>query len=180
MRGRDGQKRHNGPSPGVIRIARSGVHRGRPAARGLPLKTVVVDWRAIASHFDGNRYDRAAGDALGEALAFLRQVELCRMDLTVETDQAMLRDLRRRTDVVLNEPGWAPLVELVLRLVPGMDDAMGPAQLEQLHRATARRGSSTMTWCRSMLSVLYPWLAYQLIARAPRFTPNLAGFTGSA
>lgn len=150
------------------------------AARGLPLKTVVVDWRAIASHVDGDKYDRAAGDGLGEAIAFLQQVERCCMDLAVETDQAMLRDLRRRTDLLLSQPGWASLVELVLRIVPGMDGAVGPAQLEQLHRATARRGSSTMTWYRSMLSVLYPWMAYQLIARAPRFTPNLEGFTGSA
>lgn len=150
------------------------------AARGLPLKAVMPDWRAIASYVDGDKYDRAGGDGLGAILAFLEQVERCCMDLTIETDDAMLRELRRRTDIVLNQPGWAPLVELVLGIVPGMDDAMGPAQLEQLHRATARRGSSIMTWYRSMLSVLYPWLAYQLIARAPRFTPNLAGFTGNA
>lgn len=140
----------------------------------------MPEWRAIASHVDGDRYDRAAGDKLGAVLAFLQQVESCCLDLTIETDDAMLRELRRRADIVLAQPGWAPLVELVLRIAPGMDDAMGPAQVEQLHRATARRGSSIMTWYRSMLSVLYPWLAYQLIARAPRFTPNLAGFTGSA
>ena len=126
------------------------------AARGLPLKAVVAEWRATASHVEGDRYDRAAGDGLGAVLAFLQQVECCCMDLTVETDQAMLLELRRRVDIVLGQPGRAPLVKLVLRIVPGMDDAMGPAQLEQLHRATARRGSSTMTWCRSMLSVLYP------------------------
>nr|WP_295884951.1 hypothetical protein [uncultured Devosia sp.] len=150
------------------------------AARGLPLKTVMPEWRAIASHVDGDKYDRAAGDGLGPVLAFLQQVEGCCLDLTIETDDAMLRELRRRIDIVLNQPGWAPLVELVMGLVPGMAGAMGPAQLEQLHRATASRGGSTMTWYRSMLSVLYPWLAYQLIARAPRFTPNLAGFTGNA
>lgn len=150
------------------------------AIGGMPLKAVMADWRSVAAYVDGDRYDRAAGDGLGAVLAFLQQVESCCLDIGVETDQAMLQELRRRADILLNQPGWAPLVELVLRIVPGMEDAMGPGQLEQLHRATARGGSSLMTWYRSMLGVHYPWLTYQLIARAPRFTPNLAGFTGNA
>lgn len=156
-------------------------HRIRAyAAAALPLKTVLPAWRSIAAYVEGDKFDRAISDGVGEVLAFLQQVELCCLDLMVETDTAMLDELRRRTGIVLGRWGWAPLVALVEKLVPDFTSIMTQAQAAQLRKATSENGGSQLSWWVSMLAILYPWLSYDLLAKAPKFAPKLPGLGGTA
>ncbi|WP_137152245.1 hypothetical protein [Devosia sp. FKR38] len=156
-------------------------HRIRAnAAAGQPLKMVLPAWRSIAAFVDGDKYERAIGSGVGDVLAFLQLVELCCIDLTVETDTAMLDDLRRRTDLVLGHWGWAPLVALVEKLVPAFPSIMTRAQATQLRKATSEHGGSQLSRWVSMLAILYPWLSYHLLAKAPKFAPKLPQLSGTA
>jgi hypothetical protein len=157
-----------GPDRSAIRQA---------AGASQTLRTVGLHWTRIANAIRGSSIEAAIPDDVGLVLAFLAQVE--RFATAAPADRAGRRpELQKRLDDLLSGRHglhWAPLVELACKAIPGLMPALSPTNLARLnaHRTASNTVRPLLRWHAGMLCVLFPWLGFRLLAKAPRHLPQL-------
>lgn len=157
-----------GPDRSAIRCA---------ASADQSLRTVGLHWTRIAEAIRASRIEAAISDDVGPVLAFLALVE--RWVTAAPADRPVkLPELQRRLDSLLaarHGLHWAPLVEVVCKTIPALVPALSPANLARLnaHRTAADTVRPLLRWHAGMLCVLFPWVAFRLMAKAPKHLPQL-------
>ena len=157
-----------GPDRSAIRQA---------AGAGQNLRAVGLHWSRIAEAIHGSSTGAAISDDVGLVLAFLAQVE--RFATAATADRAARQpQLQRRLDGLLSGPHglhWAPLVEVACKTIPMLMPALSPTNLARLnaHRTAPATVRPLLRWHAGMLCVLFPWLGFRLLAKAPRHLPQL-------
>ncbi|KKC34218.1 hypothetical protein [Devosia psychrophila] len=70
----------------------------------------------------------------------------------------------------------------VIKVWPVIETAMSPANTARLHRLQTHTGvvRPFLRWHASMLAVLFPWLGYRLLVKAPKYGPSLRLSAGRA
>jgi hypothetical protein len=147
------------------------------AGAGQNLRTVGLHWTRIANAVRGSSIEAAIADDVDAVLAFLAQVE--RFATAAPADRpAKLPELHKRLDALLTGRHglhWAPLVELACKSIPAVMPALSPANVARLndHRTSAGTVRPLLRWHAGMLCVLFPWLGFRLLAKAPKHLPQL-------
>ena len=179
QRAMDGQRRYRetltvqattlfGPDRSAIRQA---------AGAGQNLRAVGLHWTRIAEAIHGSSTGAAISDDVGLVLAFLAQVE--RFATAAPADCAARQpELQKRLDGLLagrHGLHWAPLVELACKTIPALMPALSPTNLTRLnaHRTASETVRPLLRWHAGMLCVLFPWVSFRLLAKAPKHLPQL-------
>jgi hypothetical protein len=147
--------------------------RASAAKIGVP---PAVEYDKVAMVVGSAGYHRAITDGIAPVLSLLRQIELAGKATGDERAAAHLR-LRERIEVVLGHRStagmWSPLLARLVHMYPLVTTAMTPAMNERL--AVVRRswvGNPGTRYHRRMLAVLFPWLAFDLLASPPKYGPR--------
>ena len=154
---------------------RSAIRQAAGASQNL--RTVGLHWTRIANAIRGSSIEAAIPDDVGLVLAFLAQVE--RFATAAPADRAGRQpELQKRLDGLLSGRHglhWAPLVELACKTIPGLMPALSPTNLARLnaHRTASDKVRPLLRWHAGMLCVLFPWLGFRLLAKAPKHLPQL-------
>jgi len=76
---------------------------------------------------------------------------------------------------IRNAKDWKPLVETVCKMSPPVKAALAADHRDQLNvlLATDEHTTSVIRNHAQMLSVLFPWLGFKLLVKAPRFGPSI-------
>lgn len=157
-----------GPDRSAIRQA---------AGAGQNLRAIGLHWTRIANAVRGSSIEAAIADDVGSVLAFLAQVE--RFATAAPADRATRQpELQKRLDGLLTGRHglhWAPLVELACKTIPAVMPALSPANLARLnaHRTASNTVRPLLRWHGGMLCVLFPWVSFRLLAKAPKHLPQL-------
>jgi hypothetical protein len=154
---------------------RSAIRQAAGASQNL--RTVGLQWARIANAIRGFSIEAAISDDVGLVLAFLAQVE--RWATAAPADRpARQPELQGRLNGLLagrHGLHWAPLVEAVCKSVPALMPALSATNLARLnaHRTTSATVRPLLRWHAGMLCVLFPWVAFRLMAKAPKHLPQL-------
>jgi hypothetical protein len=158
---------HFGPERTIIRQA---------AAQRRSLGWVAPQWDAIASQTKARNADTAKFDGVSEVLAWLHAVEVYVKSREPALRATALEALHAATERLLavrNARDWAPLVVTTGQLLPSVEAALSAenrARLTALLTATEPVVGVVRSYA-NMLAILYPWLAFRLIVKAPKFGP---------
>lgn len=135
------------------------------------LHAVEGDWNALARLLGGRDLSQSLAAGIAPVLGMLHSVEALN-----DADPQMLainqRDVvQAARDVLRSRNGlhWLGLVELLSRTNPRVSAALEthiPKTLDML-RASPDKALPFHAYHRHMLSALYPWLAFYLLAKAP-------------
>lgn len=167
---------------GIFGAERSAIRRN--AAAGTSLSAVGLHWCQVSQTIHGSSLDSALADGVSTVLALMAQVEIY---ATLAPDQRVTAQLtlQNRLDNLLSHRHalhWAPLVAEVIKVWPIVETAMSPANTALLHRLQTHTGivRPLLRWHAAMLSMLFPWLGYRLLAKAPKYVPSLRLSAGGA
>lgn len=150
--------------------------------RGNGLRSVGLNWDRIALPLHGSGVGTAIACGVEEVLGFLAQVQVF-ANVPVVERAGTLPALNQQLEQVLHHRDglhWAPLIETVFKIVPAVRAAISASnatRFAQLLTASdpvkslSRRNAGA-------LSVLYPWLSFWLLARAPKHGPKLRPNSG--
>lgn len=158
---------HFGPQRSYIRAA---------IAQGKSMEWMRPEWTRIATQIKGRDVDTASADGMGAIIAWLHAVEAyvtCAEPPARIEAQAMLR---AATSTLLSHrraKDWAPLVETVLQ-VPSVRAAIREDTQSQLSAllAATEPVAPVIRVHAGMIAVLFPWIGFRLLARAPKFAPS--------
>jgi hypothetical protein len=157
-----------GPDRAIIRQA---------ASQRKNLGWVAPQWFAIVSQIRGPSTSAAMDDNVSEVLAWLHAVEA----YTRAHDEAKcaiaLQSLQVATERLLtvqNAQDWAPFVEMTCRRWAWLPTLLSPDNQARLHvlLATTVQVKPLIRRYAGMIAVLYPWLSFRLIVKAPKFGPS--------
>ncbi|MGV3576331.1 MAG: DUF6035 family protein [Devosia sp.] len=160
---------HFGPQRASMRSA---------LAEGKPLEWMRPEWTTITRQIKGRDIDTAIAQGVGAVLAWLFAVEAY-VSCTVPTARRVaLAAMHQATAAVLtirNANDWAPLMETVCKMSPPVQAALAVDHRDQLNAllATAERVTPVIRNHAQMLSVLFPWVGFKLVVKAPRFGPSI-------
>ena len=136
----------------------------------------AADYDKVAMVVGSAGYHRAITDGIAPVLSLLRQIELAGKATGTDRSAAHAR-VRERIKVVLEHKHtagmWSPLLARLVHMYPLVATAMTPAMNERL--AVLRRswaGNPGTRYHRRMLAVLFPWLAFYLLASPPKYGPR--------
>lgn len=159
---------HFGPERQIIRQA---------AALRKNLGWVAPQWDAIARQTKARKSDTAKFDGISDVLAWLHAVEVYVKSREPALRAAALEAMQAATERLLtvrNARDWAPLVVTTSKLLTSVDAALSAenrARLTDLLTATEPVVGVVRIYA-NMLAILYPWLAFRLIVKAPKFGPS--------
>jgi hypothetical protein len=156
-------------APNLIPLIKDAIGGGRE------LRSVAGAWDKLRRLVGGRDLDQAHADGLRSMLGWLHMVETLyrskdlppgrRVDEIATGALAILRSPKGRN--------WIPLLELVADQVPLVAQALQPQARALMARLKSQdnRLYSFHLYHKHMLSVLHPWLAFHLLAKAPQSTP---------
>lgn len=147
-------------------------------AEGKPLEWMRFEWTTIARQIKGRDIDTAIAQSVGAVLAWLSAAEAYASCAEPTARPVALAAMHQATAAVLtirNAKDWAPLVETVCKMSPPVQAALAADHRDQLNvlLATAEHTRSVIRNHAQMLSVLFPWLGFKLLVKAPRFGPSI-------
>ncbi len=160
---------HFGPQRASMRAA---------LAEGKPLEWMRPEWTTIARQIKGRDIDTAITQGVGAVLPWLFAAEAYASCAEPTARPVALAAMHQATAAVLtirNAKDWAPLVETVCKMSPPVQAAISPDHRDQLNTllATAEPTTSVIRNHAQMLSVLFPWLGFKLLVKAPKFGPSI-------
>lgn len=149
----------------------------RAAAMNMGHAAVFEHWNHIARAIGGLNEDSAVAQDVGAVLAFLAQVEICCNVAPDQQPDAQL-ELQQRLKTLLSTRHalhWAPLVVHVLKPLPGIEPAIGPANGARLNALLTQTHTvkPLLRWHAGMICALHPWLGFRLLVKAPKFLPTM-------
>lgn len=150
----------------------------KAAAQCKNLGWVAPQWARIATQIKGHGVEIAKLDQVSEVLAWLHTVEIYVTSADPTLRPVALEGLQAATERLLtvrNAKDWAPLVDTTGKILPMLTQAFSADNRARLTKllATTERVLPVIRIHAGMLAVLYPWPAFRLIARAPKFAPPL-------
>lgn len=157
-----------GPDRAIIRQA---------ASQRKNLGWVAPQWFAIASKMRGPSTYDAGNDHVSEVLAWLHSVEAYTKADDIAHRAVFLQSLQAATERLLtvqNAHDWAPLIELTCKRLAWLQPLFSPDNQALLHSllATTKMVKPIVRKYAGMLAVLYPWISFRLIVKAPKFGPS--------
>ena len=136
----------------------------------------AADYDKVAMAVGAAGYHAAISDGIAPVLSLLRHIEVADKATGHERAAAHAR-LRQRLEVVLGHTRtagmWSALLARLVQMYPLVATAMTPAMSERL--AVLRRswtGNAGTRFHRRMIAVLFPWLAFELLASPPKYGPR--------
>lgn len=161
---------HFGPQRASMRSA---------LAEGKALAWMRPEWTTIARQIKGRDIDTAIAQGVGAVLAWLFAVEAYASCTEPTARRPALAAMHQATATVLtirNANDWAPLMETVCKMSPPVQAAIGADHRDQLNAllAATEPTTSVVRNHAQMLSVLFPWIAFKLLVKAPRFNPSIS------
>jgi hypothetical protein len=158
-----------GPERQIIRQA---------AAQRKNLGWVAPQWAKIATQIKGCGVEIAKLDHVSEVLAWLHSAEIYATSSDPTLRRVALDALQvtiERLLTVRNAKDWAPLVDTTCKILPLLARALSADNRARLTTllTTTERVVPVIRVHAGMLAVLYPWTAFRLIVRAPKFGPPL-------
>lgn len=148
------------------------------AAQRKNLGWVAPQWTKIATQIKGRSVDTAKHDHVSEVLGWLHAVEVYATSTDPTLRQVARDTLQATTERLLtvrNAKDWAPLVDTTCKILPMLAQALSAGNRARLTSllTTTERVLPVIRVHAGMLALLYPWTAFRLIVRAPKFAPPL-------
>ena len=147
------------------------------ATKNLDLRLVAAEWRRISNSISGMEPAGAKSLQLGAVMAFLSAAE--RYSNARPENRALIAPkLQRRLTTLLGAQSalhWSPLVVQVHQTFPCVQQALTPENAARLNAllTSPDKVKPYLRYNAGMLSVLFPWLGFRLLAKPPKFAPNL-------
>ncbi|MBK1792936.1 hypothetical protein JHL21_00320 [Devosia sp. WQ 349] len=147
-------------------------------AEGKELEWMRPEWTTIARQIKGRDIDTAITQGVGAVLAWLFAAEAYASCTEPTARPFALEAMLQATATVLtvrNAKDWAPLIETVCKMSPQVRAALTAGHRDQLNAllATTEGVTPTIRNHAQMLSVLFHWIGFQLLVKAPRFAPHI-------
>ena len=159
---------HFGPQRSYIRVA---------ITQGKSLEWMRPEWTRIANQIKGRSVDTAMADGLGEVLSWLYAAEayVTCADQTART--GALASLQTASTTLLfhrKAKDWSPLVEAVRQMLPSVRAAESVHVRSQFNVLlnTTEPVAPVIRVHAGMISVLFPWVSFRLLAKAPQFAQS--------
>ncbi|MEO8683445.1 MAG: DUF6035 family protein [Devosia sp.] len=146
--------------------------------QGKSLEWMRPEWTKISSQITGRDVSIAKRDGVGAVLPWLLAVESYATCAEPAARADAIVSMHAETKTLLSSPNardWAPLVETVLKMLGSVQAAVSVDNRDRLNAllATTEAVAPVIRVHAGMLSVLFPWLAFKLIVKAPKFGPSL-------
>ena len=156
----------------LFKAERAAIRRNAKLLRDID--GIFREWSTISRAVKGRMFDDAKFDPIGDVIAWLATVETF-----ITRGGANVGEFSAATDTLLSARTarhWAPLIELTCQLLPSITAGLSARHKSRLAAmlATKEPVVPLMRLNASMLSVLYPWLGFHLLAKPPKFAPPLS------